>query len=232
MGATIVLSQTNDHSLWSTLLPGRSLHNAQDLKQAFLYQINNPNIDSYIIDIDISFEKLLEMISYIHYLNGLVHVYIHINHLLGDITKNVSQLHVLEDVGELPRLLKDIPPDHRQYNRGHWPIQCEYWFPSQPDLRYEGMILSLSSGGCFIQTKDIHRDQVISMYVLFKDFRFLVEGRVLRRNSDTDQSSGIAVEFENVTPQTLKYIDEIINKKILSHLLVLLGEKEGDSEDS
>lgn len=57
--------------------------------------------------------------------------------------------------------------------------------------------------------------------IAFTDFKFLVEGKIVRTTSEMNKNLplGFAVEFSHISPATAAYINSLINDKLLYVLL-------------
>jgi len=216
---TIILGNLSGEAVWRERLPGRILFFASQEKDAYLYQLDNVQVDSYILDMSLKGKEIEEIGSRIHYLNALVHIYILRERLISAPDSPVDNLSVLDNPGDITKAIKEIPEDQRSFNRAYWPIHSEYWFSDSPRLRYQGIVLSISAGGCFIRTDHSQPERSIMMYIHFREFRFLVEGEVLRTRTPQEGAPGLAIKFKNISPQTDKFIEEIINEKILTRLM-------------
>lgn len=229
MKTTIILGENKKRNPFKELQDTRILFFAGSEREGHLYQIEHPEVDSYIIYPEtLSSHELLSMIEHIHYLNSLVTILIlRPNHDREFISqKNVQ---VVNQPGDIPGILKNIKGNQRNFNRIQWPVMVEFQQVGNPVEKYRGLVLSISSDGCFIRTKqEIETNKSLSMTFHFKEFDFYTEGIVLRQNmQNSNFAFGLAVNFNQTSPQTKKCIQDIINEKILAELMEKLNPSEG-----
>ncbi len=231
MRTTIVLGLKKKNSILENIKGARNFFLAQSIKDAHLYHIENPDVDSYLIySKELSIMDLETLIKHIQFLNAIITILV--CQLDDDDDKYFAgnnSIKIVKKDNEIPPILKNLPVSHRDSNRVQWPLKVQYRHISNSNKEDKqwGFVLSISSSGCYIRTEkklNLKAKDSISMTFHFKNFDFYTEGTIvrlkIRHNSTVD---GIAVKFNHVSPQTQKCIKEIINEKILAELMDTLN---------
>jgi len=225
MKATILFGIKKTDSILKKIEKKRTLFLAHSRKLAYLYHIENPEVDSYIIYPEgLSPNSLQTMIEHIHYLNALITIIIIKKDLKFDLLPvNNKNIKILTNEDDIPHILKNIPLSQRDANRVNWPLNVEYKKNDSLKVNnFSGIVLSISSSGCFIKINNnsIKTGEKISMTFQFKDFDFYSTCSVIRlKMKEENILEGIAVKFSDVSQQTQKCIKKIINEKILFELM-------------
>lgn len=222
MNKTIVFSwKKGDRSLDS--LPGhREFHYVDNQKDAYLYHIEEAGIDSYIINCEEhSIVDIKSMIRHIHYLNAIITIILYkAEYGVFEPLLTSGNISMAADKKEIGEILKGISGKSRSSNRIQWPLRAEYWQgSSEKATRHKTMVTSISSGGCFLKTEVEIKDvgEHLSLLFHFRNFDFYADGIVVRTGR------GMALEFKEVSPQTERYIQEIIDEKILSEIMSMIN---------
>lgn len=223
MNRTIVFNwKKGDRSLESSA-SDREYYYAADRKDAYLNHIESTGVDSYILNCrDRNVAEIKEMIRHIHYLNAIITIILFDgDYGIFEPLVRGSNIHLAKDRREIGEHLKSIDRTGRTSNRIQWPLKAEFWKKSEKgDTREKALVTSISSGGCFLKTEKLsglEKGSRLTILFHFRNFDFLSEGLIVRLPRD-----GMAMEFRDVSPQTGKYIQEIINEKILSEIMQMI----------
>lgn len=200
----------------------RDFYKTLKLSEAFSYHLNNLEIDSYIIDYNsYTLNQVLSLSEHIHDLNSLISILIYNPDTPGkEALSSLSYLFILEKMGDPEAFFNAINKNNRIFNRVEWPLSIEFHRSMDSVIKYQGIVLTLSVGGCYIKLKDSIKDlksDDIIMTFNFKGFKFLSEGIIKRVEKYEDM--GIAVEFQRVSPQTSVFLKQIIDEKILLKIM-------------
>lgn len=229
MKSTIVLGSTGNEIFARYQNADRLFYYVKDTHEGILYHLDNPEVDSYII-ISSAFtpSALNSAIQHIHYLNTLITIIIWGNEERKK--PDSPNIHLATEDTDISGLLEDIPQCQRGSNRIEWPLRVEIRTPKK-NYTINSSALSISSGGCFIMLKEagfVSGDEV-TLTFHFKGFNFFAEGHVVR-TVQNKIPAGVAVQFQKVSPQTQKCIQEIINEKLLAELMHSVKSVQSDLE--
>lgn len=233
MKATIVFGTEPEKALVKKMAKKRTVFIAPTEREAHLYHIEHPEVDSYLIfPQSLSLPMVKSFIQHIHFLNALITVIIfHNGSSRVEALQSEPNVHLINREEDILPLLLEIPEIQRDRNRIQWPVRAQFWAPAKSEEKHWGIILSLSSSGCFIRTeksKEVDIEDELYMTIHFNDFDFFSEGVIVRRGgSDAKMPAGLAVKFQNTSPQTQRYIQNIIDEKILGELMQKLDPEEG-----
>ena len=229
MNTTIYIDQFENSAILEDIGNKRELRVVKTTKEAFLFHIENSDVDSYIISPnDKSVEELQTMIDHIHYLNALITIFIFKpDPSIRNYFSDKQHIHVVDKETEIIKTLEKLQPIQRDTNRVQWPLKVQYWKQDDPGMvKHWGIVLSLSSSGCFISTERklvLEKNDPVAMTFHFKDFDFYSEGSIVRiKIRGGVRIEGIAIGFHDVSPQTKNCIQEIINEKLLGELMETL----------
>ncbi len=231
MRTTIVLGLEKKNSILENIKGARNFYLAQSIKDAHLYHIENPDVDSYLIySKELSIMDLETLIKHIQFLNAIIAILVcQLDDEDDKYFAGINSIKIIKKDDEIPLILKNLPVSQRDSNRVQWPLKVQYSHPakSKKEERQWGFVLSISSSGCFIRTEkklNVKTKDSLCMTFHFKNFDFYTEGTIvrlkIRHNSTVD---GIAVKFDHVSPQTQNCIKQIINEKILAELMDTLN---------
>ncbi len=231
MKCTIVINRKRKEGLIQVNREERELYFADSESDAFIYHIEHPAADSYMVySQGLSPSEIRLIIQHIHYLDPMIPVLI-VGAAAFDSSefRNNKNIYLVEKNQEISAVLKDLPENHRSGNRAEWPVNVDYSIQKEPGIKHGGIILSISSTGCFARTKNVPENgETLELTIRFRDFNFFTEGVVVRINMGKNlQPDGFAAEFHNTSLQTKKCIQDIINEKILSGLMDKLNPDEG-----
>ena len=217
MRTSIILGKKDIYSELKAENENRNFVNFSTSEEAYFFQLDHPgDIDSYILDYnEFPENQLLKIIRHIRFLNEMVQIVI----ITGngfDIDREQfgDNVKICTSGQEISEELKTITGEARQYSRVKWPVAVVFRESGKPEEKNEGIVISISSGGCLIMSETVPGDGArLMMTIIFKNFDFLVEGVVVRRNG-----RNFAVKLENISSQTQSLIQEIVNEKILVEL--------------
>lgn len=225
MRKTIILGNIENNKVLRSFESQRTFFYTENLREAFQYHLDNLEIDSYILDSSsFTLDKLIRLTEQIQFLNSLISVLIYkpdSESLLE--TDKEANIHILNNDEEFELFFNTIEKNSRSFNRVQWPLQVIFHEEGNRSRKFYGIVLSLSVGGCFIKLdeqvdKFEERNLILTFY--FKDFNFLVEGRLNRKEIlENGQISALALEFVKISPMTTSYLKEIIDNEILSELM-------------
>ncbi|OQY40838.1 MAG: hypothetical protein B6229_00740 [Spirochaetaceae bacterium 4572_7] len=211
-----------------------NFHRVFNIKEALIYQIENPSINGIIYD-----SKTLEnrdiqsSLKKSNTLNPMI-----LQFVLGDIEltgklKANDSIFIIKNINDIHNVFTKHNSNRRESNRAYWPIQVNYHKNDKSRGNW-GLILSISVGGCFIKTEHFELGVVGDMFIMdihFNDFNFLVEGEVVRvqRIANMNSPQGFSIKFISPSVQTKDFIEEIINDKIISTLFMGFAHLEGSN---
>lgn len=233
MRETIVIGHKQREEIFFSLGNERNFYFADSEKSAYLHHLENPDVDSYLLDFSLGDEAILaSIIERIHYLNALVNVLISVKKEgMYRRLEKLPSVRVLSDPQHILDHFKDLPVNKRKYNRVYWPVEVRFKTVEKPRQRGKGNLLSISSGGCFVRTDEIfEKEALLELYIFFKDFNFQTQGKVVRLQSGgAPDQQGIALEFQGVSLQTSRCIQSIIDERILNSIMkkMSVGKLEG-----
>lgn len=215
----IILISDREHQFLNPLKKEFSVNYIRSIKAAIIYQIEFPAIDGIIYDSDsLDHREILDSIEKIKLLNPLV-----LQVVLGDLQLENENHQLVKDdnLDSIIRRISNHSKNRRESNRATWPIRAVYHNSNSFDKKYTGVVLSISIGGCFLKTEHLDLGKPgdkVDMEILFDEFNFLVEGEIVRtqRIADLTSPQGFSIRFLEPSPQTKKYIEQIINNRILS----------------
>lgn len=229
MNRTIVLNWKDSDPAPDTLHKDREIYNAADQKEAYLYHIEHSDVDSYIINCSsLTIVDVKAIIRHIQYLNAIITIILYkADFGVFEPLLQGGTVFIASNMEEAASHLRATDKKVRSTNRIQWPLHGEYWESSPSDRKKERvMVTSISSGGCFLRSEKLEGLQAgdgISILFHFRNFDFLAEGSIVRINKgDGAASGGMAVSFKKVSPQTERYIQEIIDEKILSEIMDMI----------
>lgn len=226
MNKTIAFNWNSDEVALDKLIQSREIFYASDQKEAYLFHIENSEVDSYILNCEgMNIVDVKSIIRHIQYLNAIINIILYKAEygVFESILKN-GNIHIADSGDEIINHLNDVSRAGRSSNRIQWPLRVEFWDGSADGKdREQAIVTSLSSGGCFLKTANSEnrsKGDHLSLLFHFRDFDFLAEARIVRMKVQSDGTpEGIALEFIEVSPQTERYIQEIIDEKILSEIM-------------
>lgn len=222
MNKTIVFSwKKEDHSL-NEISKNRELFYTDSQKEAYLYHIEQAGIDSYIINCeDRSIVDIKAMIRHIHYLNAIITIILFkADYGVFQPLLSSGNIFIADDRKDIEAHLNEVSRKGRSSNRIQWPLRAEYWIGNGSDNnREKAMVTSISSGGCFLKTDSDTKNvgEHLSLLFHFRNFDFYADAIIVRTGE------GMALEFKEVSPQTERYIQEIIDEKILSEIMQMIN---------
>ena len=210
----------------------RIIFQTNSQKEAYLYHLEHSNVDSYIINTDgMEPDEIKSMIEHIRYLNAIITILLFKpEKIVRELAAGIEAIQIIESEENIPESLHLLSNINRDSNRVQWPLQEDYWKPGTKDETLKrGSVLSISSSGCFIKTipaLPFEIDDPATMVFSFKFFDFYSEGIIVRLQKKTDGTvEGMAIKFKEVSPQTKKCIQEIINEKLLSEIMNTMNMK-------
>jgi len=229
MKRTIVLNWKPGDPDPETLHMDREFFIAPNQKEAYLHHIEHSDVDSYIINCtSLSIVDLKAIIRHIQYLNAIISIILYKGDygIFQSLLKE-GHIYLASNPKEAASHLRETDKKSRTSNRIQWPLHAEYWPISDRESKREPvMVTSISSGGCFLKCDDLDErksGEGLSVLFHFRNFDFYADGSIVRINRDSDKSAkGLAVAFRQVSPQTEKYIQEIIDEKILSEIMDMI----------
>ncbi|MBN2656239.1 MAG: PilZ domain-containing protein [Spirochaetales bacterium] len=229
MNRTIVLNWQEHDADPAALHRDREIFNAKDQKEAYLYHIEHSDVDSYIINCtSLNIVDVKSIIRHIQYLNAIITIILYkAEYGVFEQLLRGGTVFIASDLDEAASHLRATDKKIRSTNRIQWPLHAEFWTPSTTEKKRERvMVTSISSRGCFLRTEDRQNRSEgdhLSILFHFRNFDFLAEGSIVRINRGGENgTSGLAVSFKEVSPQTERYIQEIIDEKILSEIMEMI----------
>lgn len=215
----IIFISDREHKYIEILKKSFKINYVRSIKAAIIYQIEFPAIDGIIYDSDtLDHREILDCLEKINLLNPMV-----LQIVLGELEVDKQSDTVVKDsnINSIIKRVSNHALNRRESNRATWPIRALYHNPHSFDKKFEGVVLSISIGGCFLKTEHLDLGKpgdIVDMEILFDDFNFLVEGEIIRsqRIADISSPQGFSIKFLNPSPQTKAYIEQIINNRILS----------------
>ncbi len=215
MRVTIVIGDENRISLNPDSVPDRKFVYFRSNEESYLYHLEHPEVDSYLLLAgDLHHDLLSRIISHIGLLNEMTPVF-----LLGytgdgsDDSVEFKNTFRCRTSDEFLSSLEAVPESHRKFNRVEWPVKAGIT-DHEKQAKDKGLVLSISSGGCLI--KSDYRTETgdsLLITIIFQNFDFMAEGEVRRT-----EPGKFAIQFTDVSLQTKNFIQEIIDEKILSEL--------------
>lgn len=207
----------------------RGIFYAKDQKEAYLYHIEQADVDSYILNCShMTIVEAKAIVRHIHYLNAIMTIVLYKADygIFESLLKN-GNIHIAGNIEQVADLLVEAESKGRSSNRVQWPLKAEYWKGStEGEERDLAMVTSISSSGCFLKTEkkqSAQKGDHMSLLFHFRDFDFLADGNVVRLVPEASgATAGMALEFREVSPQTERYIQEIIDEKILSEIMHMI----------
>ncbi|MBN2652981.1 MAG: PilZ domain-containing protein [Spirochaetales bacterium] len=207
----------------------RQYIHSHDIKEALILLIKSPETDSVVISVESIGRDNIELsLRSIRHLNATMKIFFtDYDRRFKSEYEDDANISFVDSFEELEVELNSLQFKSRKANRVYWPVTSHFYCEKHSQKHYSGLVLSLSSKGCFIHLIDLEGlnfgDQLL-VTIHFKDFQFIVDAKIVRLvlNQHEDDSSGIAVEFSKVTMQTENYIQEIINEKLTGELFSLL----------
>lgn len=206
----------------------------KNIKDTFIYLINNPLVVAFATDLNDDKELTKKLLENIYHLNNMLsYIIVNTNNTPVD-EKELKRYNdnaiVVNTADEIVNIVDSTSTNRREFNRIVWPLSTIFYEPSMQSSYETGLVLSISAGGAFVKVSSLEliekiRNKNIMMEIVFEYFKFLVEASVLRVNSDvtSDISYGFAVKFVDVSEATHKCINTIVNNRILSFLMDALG---------
>lgn len=194
-------------------------------KDAFLFQLENSEVDSYIINLPNKTENDIEsIIEKINYLNPLIKIYLYSKKPEKyESIMNNNNISIISERIDFENLREDAQINSRHFNRVPWPLTATFSLRKDPQILHHGRIISLSAGGCGIKLDKpilLEIDVYINITLFFKGCKFYSDTQVKRiSNNDEGFIDHISVQFIKVSTQTEKILKDIINEKILSELI-------------
>ncbi len=173
MKATIVLGLAKKNYELSKLENNRIILLSQSEKTAFLYHIENSDVDSYILypgkD---SYNLIDKIIKHIHYLNAMITIIIvTTDSELKKITEKTN-IHIISKEYEIAEILTNISKSQRDSNRIQWPLKVTVCKSDDSENnKNEGIVLSISSSGCLIKGDT---DIKINKYIFLSKNQFTI----------------------------------------------------------
>jgi len=223
MRETIVLGDEQQEDIFLSLGNQRNFFFADSEKTAYLRHLGNPDVDSYMLDSSLGDEAdLASIIERIHYLNALVSVLVSVEEEeMFQRLEKLPSVRVLSDPQNILKYFKDLPANRRKHHRVQWPVEVRYKRADKGRQKKKGDLLSISSGGCFVRTDEsFEKEELLDLFIFFKDFNFQARGRVVRVQDEcAAQQRGIALEFQDVSLLSRRYIQAIIDERILSSIM-------------
>ncbi|MBN2618827.1 MAG: PilZ domain-containing protein [Spirochaetales bacterium] len=208
----------------SNLINSKLYYKADSIEDSILFNLECNNVDSYIINCNN--QDITHWIEKIRYLNS----YIPIALINSDKTnkKEFKNLYILKKAEDYMNFFTKIPDDQRDANRLNWPLKVNFNFDSESSSTSIGLVLSLSITGCYMKISGCENPSegdICYMDFSFNEYLFYAEGRIVRCDKDgSGFVSGVGLEFVNVSPQTIKILNNIINEKILSEIMSEIGK--------
>lgn len=229
MNETIIFNPGSEKLVLQIPSSERLIYYTGKQKDAYLHHIEQINVDSYVINTTVmNIVQIKSMIRHIHYLNSIISIILY-KADFGVFEELMTQgnIHIAQTEDEIINLLNGITAVHRNSNRIQWPLKAGYRIDTNDTENEKNSdVLSISSGGCFLKTDtvpEINKGDRISIVFHFKDFDFYSDGTVVRiSKGDKDSTIGMALKFSEVSPQTEKCIQEIIDEKILWEIMHML----------
>lgn len=223
MRESIVLGYKQREDLFFSLANERNFYFADSEEKAYLHHLEHSDVDSYLLDTSLGNEKTLAaVIDRIQYLNSMVHVILFVKEDWDypSLSKRSGVL-VLSDPQKIQDCLKELPLNKRKYNRIEWPVEVRFRSMEKHRSKGSGNLLSISSGGCFVRTDlEFLKGDILELIILFKDFNFQAQGEIVRvQNTGDTEHRGLALQFQDVSPQTCQCIQAIIDEKILNSIM-------------
>jgi hypothetical protein len=162
-----------------------------------------------------SFTGLQKTVERLHKFNPLLRI---IGWKLKDEAERLS-IDNAESVEELGRLLSNIAPMPRLYNRITWPLKSTILREHGED-NIEAITFNLSAGGAILELEkrfDLAVGSSIHLLIMFVSgemrFRFFAKAGILRIEQ-REEHYHVVVEFLDVSLSTREMIKEIINAQI------------------
>lgn len=227
----IIFTTKSSHEYIKKLEEVFEVNTVKSIKAAIIYQIEFPAIDAIIYDSDtMEHREILDSIEKINLLNPMI-----LQLVIGSMeldNKSETMAEVLNDANKIIRRIESHGKNRRKSNRASWPINAKYHNHGKFDQRFKGVVLSISTSGCYIKTGHLDLGSPgdkIDIEIFFEDFNFLVEGEIVRiqRIANLNSPQGFSVKFIDPTPQTKSFIDQIINNRILSMIFSDFNHLEG-----
>jgi hypothetical protein len=193
-------------------------------KDAFLFQLENSEVDSYIINLPNKTKKdIVSIVEKINYLNPLINIYIYSKNpekYNSIIDNNIS---IISHKTDFENLREDAQINSRKFNRVPWPLTASFFLKNDIKTLHHGKIISLSAGGCCIKLDKqilLDIDGYLNATLFFKGCKFYSDTQVKRISKNDDGFiEYIGIKFINVSSQTQQILKDIINEKILSELI-------------
>lgn len=211
-----------------TLRDKYEIHKTSRIKDAVIYLIDNPDTELFLCDLAVSDEENHRVLTLIANLNPVMPFIgvrtIKTNRSEFDYKLYNENFALIDSPDKIDDVLARERKNRRRFNRTVWPLSAIFYRVDNPNASESGVVLSLSVGGAYIKTTNLSlaKDEELIIEIQFMDFKFLVEGRVVRINKDLsgDLPVGFAVEFIKVSEATKHYIARLIDDRILSTLLI------------
>jgi hypothetical protein len=196
---------------------------ANSLKESILFFLNNHDTSGFVFDLKTDIEDNKKILLLINKFNPLLPVIILSENDIPDLLKKWNSNIIGAKNFDEVIANRNIYINKRKFYRINWPLNIAYSYSYDMPNSSTGKILTLSLGGAYIITDDIHNletNQKLICRVEFSIFFLLVESSIIRiiDNHTSEIPMGFAVQFENITDATKKCINRIINDEVISVL--------------
>ncbi len=206
------------------------------LKDLIIFLLNNYDVQAFISEFHESVESRRTILEILFNFNEFLPVY-----FIDRENQDRASYHKIHPGIKFVRSIDEIfvhfepYSNKRKYYRINWPLNAiiaDSIESLSGRASRKGQIVSLSLGGAYINVSDfknVRPSSEIALRIIFANFTFLVNAKVIRiagnSNEYQSKSAGIAVEFHDVTDATKKFLNTIINDRVISMLFRELNGK-------